>query len=300
MTSYIAGVKSISDYYALPHSLAWIYGCSGHALIMNIHTELCPSGPTFFSTAPINALLQNLGLMCKGTFFNKPDSEFREKQASAFTAYKESIDLDQPSLIWEMELPEYYLAIGYDDENYIYLDLRGETRYKKWNTLGDSDIGMVGIITPEPMQPVADTKSIVKSALSFALKFARHPQQWTYPAYANGTKAYDAWMLALQNDKVNPFGLAYNTSIWSECRKYAHDFLLEAKSRLDTDIFDNAIEHYEVVSWSLNKLAKMFPFPPTSQVIDDDRLDDPLDELLLAKEAEKAGMTELKLIIDQL
>jgi hypothetical protein len=300
MTSFIAGIKSINDYYELPNSLAWIYGISGHAFILNIHETLCPSGTTAFATAPLKSLLKNLGLTVYGTFFTKTDPEFKTKQESAFAEFKQAIDYDMPSLIWEMAIPEYYLAVGYDDDNYFYLDLCGEMRTMRWDSLGLTDIGVVDFSTPMPMEPAPDDRVAIKEALIFALKFAKHPIDWTYPSYANGIKAYDVWMQSIQDNKANPFGLAYNTAVWAECRKYALEFLLEAKSRLNTDIFDNAIEHYEVVSWSLNKLAKMFPFPPASPQMDKDKLDDAIDELLLAKEAENAGMAELKLIIDQL
>jgi hypothetical protein len=300
MTSFVAGIKSISDYYDLSNSLPWIYGISGHAFIMNIHPELCPSGPTAFATAPLKALMKNLGLTVYGTFFTKSDPEFTSKQQSTFTEFQKAIDHDMPSMVWEMNFPEYYLAVGYDDEHYYYHDLRGEIHSKKWDTLGLTDIGIVDFGTPMPMEPPPEDKIAVRQALEFAVKFARHPQDWTYPSYANGIKAYDVWVQSIQDGKANPFGLAYNTVIWSECRQYAHKFLLEAKARLKTDIFDNAIEHYEVVAWSLSKLAKFYPFPPVKQEIADDQTDDALDELFLAREAEKAALAEIKLIIPQL
>jgi len=125
-TSYMQCLKAINDYLEMGHDAAWIFGTTGHAFIMNIHPELCPSGPTAFSQKPINALTANLGFDLFGTVFDKSDSDFKIKQKEAWNMTKLTIDNDMPSFGWELNIPEYYIIYGYDKENYLFYDLNGK------------------------------------------------------------------------------------------------------------------------------------------------------------------------------
>jgi hypothetical protein len=55
-----------------------------------------------------------------------------------------------------------------------------------------------------------------------------------------------------------------------------------------------------VVSWSLQKVAKLFPMPPKQADFDAETIETAVDNLFLAKEAEKAAFAEMKLVISQL
>ncbi len=296
--SYIACLKSISDYLDLGHSTPWIYGTSGYAFIMNIHKELCPSGPTAFSQEPINSLAANLGYDLYGTVFVKTDPGFKQKQKEAWEMTKLAIDNDLPTFGWELNIPEYYMIYGYDNENYLFYDLDGKPMKKKWDTLGETEIGVVSIFSGNPNNKEKSVNQILKETFEFTLKFAKKNKEWTFPLYENGLKAYEVWIDALQQDKYLLFGLAYNAQVWAECRANAFEFLKEAKQKLNTDILDNLIEHYDVISWSLQKVAKLFPMG--IEKTDKESVETAIDSLFLAKEAEKAALAEMKHVLSQL
>jgi len=288
----------MSDYMELKHSTAWIYGTSGHAFIMNIHPTLCPSGPTAFAQQPFHALAANLGFDLFGTAFHKDSVDFLQKLEEAWTNTKLAIDNDMPTYGWELDLPEFYMIFGYDKENYLFKGFEGNTLKKKWDTLGSSDIGWVCIYSANPNNKVADVNKTLKDAFTFALKFAKKNKDWTYPAYSNGVRAYDVWIDALQNDKYLLFGLAYNAQVWAECRSNACEFLKEAKAKLKSKLLDNLIEHYDVISWSLQKVAGLFPMG--IEKTNSESIETPIDSLFLAKEAEKFALAEMKHILSQL
>lgn len=299
-TSYVSCLKAISDYLELGHSTAWVCGASGHAFIMNISADLCPSGPTAFSDKPMAALCINLGIILNGTVFDKNVPDFDRKQNEAWEMTCKAIDNDMPTFGWEMGNPEYHIVYGYDNENYLYYDCRGNPNIRKWNTLGKTDIGVVSLFSANKEDALADVNKTLRDAFTFALDFSKHKKEWTYPLYYNGIKAYDVWINALQSENVNPFGLAYNAAVWSECRTMAHEFLLEAAKKLETNLLDNLIEHYDVINWSMQKIAKLFPMPPSQKELDAETIESAIDNLFLAKEAEKAAFVEMKQLITQL
>ncbi len=299
-TSYIACLKAISDYFKLEHTTAWIFGCTGHAFILNISADMCPSGPTAFSDKPMAALCKNMGISLYGTIFDRHDPDFAKKQKEAWEMTRMAIDNDMPTIGWELGIPEYNIIYGYDEENYLYYDVHGKPQAKKWDTLGNTEIGVVSLFSANQEDTIADINKTLKDAFTFALQFSKHKKEWTYPLYSNGIKGYDVWINALQSDNLNPFGLAYNTAVWSECRTMAHEFLKETAKKLETHMLDNLIEHYDVVSWSLQKVARLFPMPPQPKEYDAETIESAIDNLFLAKEAEKAAFEEMKQLITQL
>jgi hypothetical protein len=297
-TTYMQCLKALSDYLDLGNSTPWVFGATGHAFIMNISPDLCPSGPTAFSQKPINALTSNLGFDLSGTIFDKTAGDFKAQQETAWNMTRMAIDNDLPSFGWELKIPEYYVIHGYDKENYLFYDQDGKTLKKKWNTLGESQIGVVSIFSASPVKKKGGTNKTLKDAFTFALEFSRKPKEWTYPSYTTGLKAYDTWIDSLQQEKFNPFGLAYNAQVWAECRTYAVEFLKEAKKRARTKLLDNLIEHYDVVAWSLQKVARLFPMGVKD--IDSESIETAIDTLFLAQEAEKAALAEMRPVLSQL
>ena len=60
-------------------SEAWLFGASGHAFVINIHDQLCPSGPTAWNTRRMSELSENVGCDLEVLFARKSSEDF-EKQ----------------------------------------------------------------------------------------------------------------------------------------------------------------------------------------------------------------------------
>jgi hypothetical protein len=61
-TSLLGVLRAAADYYGIDISTPMLYGASGHAFLMNVHRELCPSGPYVWNPEPFYLLTKNLGL----------------------------------------------------------------------------------------------------------------------------------------------------------------------------------------------------------------------------------------------
>jgi hypothetical protein len=303
--SHLGCVKGCLDYLGLDVSDGWLYGATGHAFVLNIHDVVCPSGPTAWNTEMLRELGKNVGYESRGLSAERGDADFDEKRKLIWDSTKLALDNGLPTYGWELDVPEYYVVFGYDDVGYYYSgplcdDGAGP---KPWRDLGASDIGLLEMYSLVAAE-AADDRATVKEALAFALAFAESPAGWVYAKYKGGPGGFDNWVKAVEENVAHSHGMAYNAAVWHECRRFAVEFLKEAKERLGEAAgpFDGAIANYEVVAESLKKVAELFPFVGREEghVKDKERCAAAAAALRAAREAEAAGLAALAGIRDEL
>jgi hypothetical protein len=304
--SHLGCIKGCLDYLGLDVSDAWLFGATGHAFVLNVHEELCPSGPTAWNTEMLFKLGKNIGYQIDGVFGMKTAADFAEKQKLAWEHAKSAMDQGLPCYGWELDVPEYYVVYGYDDTGYYFFgpgcdDGKGP---KPWQELGDTGIGVIEMYSVKPGQ-AADDAQTVKEALAFALEHAASPSRWIFPKYKAGLAGYDNWIRALESSAADGFGMAYNTAVWAECRGYAVLFLQEAKERLEgrgEALFDEAIDRYQAVHANLQKVAEAFPFlgMEPGHIKDPARVRTAIDALRTARNAEAGGLEALQRVVNEL
>ena len=248
---------------------AWIYGGCGHAFALNIHPAICPSGPTAWPEDIVMALAANVGLGIEGIFCHKSAEDYVALRQEAWDRIRAAVDAGQPCFGWELDVPEWYVILGYDGEGNLIYDKFGQTASVPYTHLGDTGIGLLMVQFVTLGQP-ADDRTVLRQALDFCLavgagEHAREP-------YRGGLRGYDAWIAALQDedliarDEVISMGQAYNAACWNECRQQAIAFLREARQRLGEGDWvthlDEAIGHYALVAERLAGVAQAFPFTP--------------------------------------
>jgi len=113
--THLGCVLGCVEYLGLHVSQAWIYGGTGHAFVINISEDACPSGPTAWKTFILTQLAPNLGYRETVHSALKTQPDFAEKQEQAFAAIRESIDNGLPCYGWELHIPEFYVINGYDE-----------------------------------------------------------------------------------------------------------------------------------------------------------------------------------------
>jgi len=128
--THLGCIKGCLEYLGVKISSEWLYGGTGHAFILNISKDLCPSGPTAWNTEILFKLGKNLGYRINGVTSYKKDKDFREKQEKAYELVKDSINKGYPCYGWELDIPKYYVIYGYDDEGYLYTGVK--KGHKKW------------------------------------------------------------------------------------------------------------------------------------------------------------------------
>lgn len=301
--SELGCIKGCLNHLGISASDAWVYGASGHAFIINMHDEMCPSGPTAWNSEGMLKLVENVGCKIESVHSHKQAPDFEEKKKLAWEFTKQAIDAGFPCFGWELAIPEYYVVYGYDDERYLFKGpaMNPETKPKPWHELGEAETCVLYVSKVKPGQ-AKDDSVIVKEALAFAVEHASDPKKWTFPKYTTGPGAFDNWARALESEEASGFGAAYNAQVWHECRHLAVEFLKEAKERLANPaldpLFDVAAGSYDIVRKNLKEVAEVFPFLSfdPGHIKDASRREKAAAALKRCREAESEGLETLEKI----
>ena len=300
-TSHLGCLKAGSDHLELSHSLAWLFGCTGHAFIINIHEKGCASGPTAWRTERLFELGHNLGYAVTGVFGGKWEENFDDKQRRAHATVQYALEKGLPCYGWELDVPEFYCIHACDEAGYYFTGPTASHAKgpKSWTELGRTDIGILEVYYLEKYEG-SDPRTQVREALEFALEHAAGPSKWIYPSYSSGLRGYDAWIAALQRAESDDAGLSYNAAVWHECRTQAVAFLQEAKERLGfaPHVFTEAIRCYQQVEQQLQIVKTIYPFPLLEGYSPD--TDKAIEALIVARSAEETGLKALENLVESL
>ena len=304
--SHLGCVKGCLDYLGVELSKGWLYGGLGHAFVINIHEEVCPSGPTAWKSVMLFDLARNLGYTVEGVFGSKHAGDLAELQKRAWAFARAAIDQGLPCYGWELDVPEYYLIHGYDDVGYYFSGpgcVEGQGP-KPWDELGDTGIGMVELYSVNRGEASADATT-VHQALTAVLEHAGNPEAWIFPKYRSGLAAYDLWIRSLESGTASAMGMWYNAAVWEECRRYGVEFLRETKQRLDVGLgplLDEALVHYQVVAEQLKAVTGLYPSPGAGEapIEVNDASRAAVEALKVAREAEAAGLEALGKLVSEL
>jgi hypothetical protein len=118
--SRLGALKGCMDYLGKQVSEAWLYGATGHAFILNVAPDACPSGPTAWNCEMLTNLAHNLGVNVKVFNAWRREDDFSIKQKIAWENTKRALDKGYPCYGWELGIPEFYVICGYDEYGYYY------------------------------------------------------------------------------------------------------------------------------------------------------------------------------------
>lgn len=114
-TTLMGMLKGVADFFGMAITDAWLFGGSGHAFLINIYEQLCPSGPYVWNYETFFKLVRNLGISIEDLGYfsaeSKPDERGKVEQL-----LKGSIDAGIPCSLLNME---NQLISGYDDTHSI-------------------------------------------------------------------------------------------------------------------------------------------------------------------------------------
>jgi len=305
--SHLGAVEASLKFLKQKISTAWIYGGTGYAFIINIAKDLCPSGPTAWRTMMLYELAPNLGYKVDGVFAQKSNPEFPRLQEKGWNHVKECIDNEIPCYGWELEAPEFYNINGYNDVGYYFSgpsceDGKGP---KPWRDLGNTSIGILEVYSLHPSDTANPVKAI-KESFEKTLYHATNPDDIIYPNYRSGLKGYDWWISAIEDGSAVGMGHSYNAAVWTECRKFAAQFLKEARKHVTDDVkilLDDARKQYNIVATNLESISMDYPFAPTldnKPLGIDGRTRKTVESLKNAREAEASGLGIFKEIVKKL
>ncbi|MFX1566976.1 MAG: hypothetical protein ACFFCV_01265 [Promethearchaeota archaeon] len=223
--NFIGALHGIAKYYRYHISQQWLMGATGMAFFINIHQDLCPSGPYVFDYDPFIELARNVGLEIIPLGFlhntaNKSHLEYLESKIKEYLSNK------IPLIIQNMDNQIIY---GFDESGFLLDPFDPEypeffpqrITYSTWNEMGNEFHAMIWAVQKiEPQTP----KKVIINALTFAEKsiqgnYSKKPEDSVH--YKSGKDAYDSWLRYLQKNDGNNHGHWWNAGVWSECRRHA-------------------------------------------------------------------------------
>ena len=230
-TTLLGVLQGVLDHYNIKLSPAMTFGGSGHAFLINIHDELCPSGPYCWNYDRFYELVRNLGLeMVDLGFFHAGSTP--EERAAVENRLKGFLDQGLPCAVNNME---NQLITGYDDKRFFatqpwptFTDLTPATlTFGTWEELKDQLH-----VTFWTFRKLAapDQATVIRAGLERAVAFFRSPEQFSRDRYGLGPKAYDNWAKAAEKHGSS-HGNWWDAMVWSECRAMAADFFSEIAAR---------------------------------------------------------------------
>lgn len=305
--SHLGAIEGSLNFLKQKISTPWIYGGTGHAFVINIAKDLCPSGPTAWRTTMLFELSPNLGYTIDGVFASKSNPEFPRLQEKGWNHVKQCIDEGIPCYGWELEVPEFYVINGYDEVGYHYLGPNCDSGKgpKPWKDLGNTGIGILEVYSVHPSDTANPVKAI-KEAFEKAIYHAGNPNDIIFPNYRSGLEGYDWWISAIQDGSALAMGHSYNAAVWAECRKFAVQFLKEARKYVDESskkLLDDARKQYEIVAANLENITKDYPFTSglgNKPLGTDGRTTRTVKALQTIRNAEDAGLSILKKVVENL
>jgi hypothetical protein len=224
-------VKGTLDYNGIKASDAWAFGGSGHAFLINIHKQLCPSGPYCWKYDEFYRLLRNLGLeMTDLGFFHKGSTS--AERAAVEKQLREHLDAGRVCSFCNME---NQLICGYDEKGLLLSrpwdcspEITPATLSSgSWPEFGDEV--HVNFFVFRPVES-RDERTIVRDSLRYAVEVFRNPTKYSLDGYGIGPDAYDNWAAAAP-EHGSSHGNWWNGAVWSECRKMAGAYFAEIAAR---------------------------------------------------------------------
>ena len=225
-TTLVGVVKGALDHYGIDTAAAETFVLSGHAFVINIHRELCPSGPYCWHHDGFHALLPNLGIRMEELATCTPDDD-AETRGRLEARVRNAMDRGSVCSVLNLD---HQLLIGYDDTGFDLAQPWGEGNvdstprrltFGAWPEFANGPPVTLFEITPCAQR--SRSKAIAES-LDFAVDFWRSPDRFAYDDYATGRLAYDYWLAAIDADHGDEHGNWWNGVVWGECRERAGDY----------------------------------------------------------------------------
>src|SRR5271157_4939528 len=116
-TTMMSSIKGASEYFDLDWSIAKVFGYSTHAFLINIHADLCPSGPYVWNHDCFFLALRNMGIRRTGMIrFKKggPAAEISQAEVKL----KAHLDAGKVCIL---DFMEHQLIAGYDTKGFLCL-----------------------------------------------------------------------------------------------------------------------------------------------------------------------------------
>jgi AraC-like DNA-binding protein len=230
-TTLMGCMKGASDYYDLDWSVPKLFGYSGHAFLINVHAELCPSSPYVWNHDAFYLAMRGMGIrriesVCLG---KDAAPEAIKKTEERIKAHLDA------GKICILDFLEHQLIAGYDHKGFLFLqpwqDCGGDSQipalsFGDWGEALERE-GWVQFTLIEKEESRPSEASLLPSALTGALRMRSESEAFEQPGYGIGDRAWENWIAGIDKGLGNSQGNRWTVTVWEECRSMAADFFDE-------------------------------------------------------------------------
>ena len=227
-TSLLGVAVAAAERYGLERTPEEAFVLSGHAFALNIHPDLCPSGPYCWDFPRSLALLANLGLEMRELGTLLPTADPGDKRRLEESVRQEF----EHGAVCSLLHLDHQVVTGCDEEGFVLARPWGPEPPSTparltFGTWAECRSGppvaffRLAPCTRGSATPLAD-------AVDFAIEAWRQPDGMTEAPYRFGPDGYDLWLAALGNGEIDEHGNWWNASVWGECRAFAGRYFGEA------------------------------------------------------------------------
>ncbi len=286
--SFVGAVTGAGRYLGLPGDANWYSGATAHAFALNIHTELCPSGPYLCPRQPLLDLLANTGLRAEELGWYSEANTAAER-AAAEERLRAHLDAGWPGLLMNLE---WQLVTGYDETGFDTAQPNAPEHdfpparlsFGTWAELDEIHMN-VYLLHPVPPAP---RREAVCAALAYAVNVLGAGGV-VENDYGLGPTGWANWRAAVEAGQGVGFGPWWNATFWSTCRAQAAGFLRAVGAEFDLATEPAAAAAERVAGLLANLIDQDLPTPARLALIaqaaaDDGELTTHLGALLAAIE----------------
>ncbi len=221
-TTLLGVVKGALDYHGIRLTDAAAFGGSGHAFLINVHEEVCPSGPYCWKHDEFWPLVRNLGLDVEDLGFFTADSSPAER-AAVESKLLAALDAGLPCAVQNME---NQLIAGHEDGGFLLLRpwecapevTPAALSFGTWAEFGNEVHASFFILRKTAPAPADKT---LRDSLRWACDLFFKPENYGFERYGVGPRAYDNWARAVEKGLGGSHGNWWNAEVWSESRAMA-------------------------------------------------------------------------------
>jgi hypothetical protein len=287
-----------------------LYGATGVGFLINIDERAEAKSVAVWNKQRMYELCRNLGFEVEAVWSHKSNKDFPATQKLVWDRVRHEIDSEHTCYGFHLDSPIRYLIAGYDDRGYYYKGWGAEQGKGPvyWDDLGQTDIGWLGMHFVRPAPSNVPFREIVKNAFQFVLEFSANSKQWVPGDCKAGPEGYARWISLFETGHEDGYGFSYNAAVLAQGRRFAVEFLEEAKAGLGAEfspLFDQAIRHYRLAAQNLGMMSQVFPhnvwtMEPSVHLKDTKKRQAAIQYLRAARDAEVEGLKALAGIVEKL
>jgi hypothetical protein len=252
----------------------YLMGATGHAFRLTLDVVISPSSPVDLNFHELLPLSEKLGAWFKRVAARPSDPTFETTRAAALERMRMEIDAGRPAIAYDLlDLPEYGLVVGYDQERLACLTLNNHET-PEWMAVADwppadhSQFTRAEVITLLDLAPTFNRRTAEVASLRFAVDHF-----WAPPArdlwLHHGKRAYEFWIAVLSSSLplhgADPgTGHSYNLTVLHRARRDAALYLGELAERYpEAPTLRDAAARYGDLTAVLAQALVLLPFPGT-------------------------------------